>query len=210
VIVDVSDTGTGIPPEIVDHVFDAFFTTKEVGAGTGLGLAICQRIITDMDGTLTVESTGGTGTTFRVSLPAARPAAGAPDVVAVPVPAPGRRGRILVVDDEAIVARAVERCLSAEHEVVSMVAARDALALLTAGTSFDLILCDLMMPDMTGMDFHRELAILAPEQAKKMVFFSGGAFTENARQFLLSTTLEQMEKPFDPTRLRALVRRFVQ
>src|SRR5260370_20278419 len=69
VIIEVSDTGAGIPPEIIGRIFDAFFTTKAVGVGTGLGLAICQRIVTDMGGELTVESELWKGTTFRVSVP---------------------------------------------------------------------------------------------------------------------------------------------
>lgn len=210
VIIDVSDTGTGIPPEAIGRIFDAFFTTKEVGAGTGLGLAICQRIITDMGGTITVERTGGTGTMFRVALPASERAMAEGEALTAPPRIPGRRGCILVVDDEAIVARAVERCLVSEHDVVSSTGARIALARVGAGESFDLILCDLMMPDMTGMDFHRELTLLAPDQAKRMVFLTGGAFTKTAQQFLSSAKLEHMDKPCEAGKLRALVRRYVQ
>jgi CheY-like chemotaxis protein len=208
VLVEVSDTGEGIAPDVIGRVFDAFFTTKPVGVGTGLGLAICHRIVTDLGGALTVESEVGTGTTFRVSLPIAVPEApeeAAPAVLAATV----RRGRILVVDDEQLVVNGVKRILARVHDVVALVAAKDALALIAGGETFDLILCDLMMPDMTGMELHRELARIAPDQADRMIFMTGGAFTGEARQFLSETPKEHLEKPFDPSNLRAIVQRYL-
>lgn len=209
VIIEVSDTGVGIPPQIIGRIFDAFFTTKAVGVGTGLGLAICQRIVTDMSGTLTVESELGKGTTFRVSVPIARKTER--DVIAptVQLPVTGRRGRILVVDDEQLVLRSVRRILSQEHDVLAMVSAEEALVLCAGGEKFDLILCDLMMPDMTGMDFHRELLLVDPEQADRMIFITGGAFTEKARAFLSETPKEHLEKPFYSANLRAIVQRYL-
>jgi len=209
VVIEVSDTGPGIPPHIIGRIFDAFFTTKAVGVGTGLGLAICQRIVTDMSGTLTVESEVGKGTTFRVSLPLARKKKSdvAPPVELVP--AAGRRGRILVVDDEELVVRSVKRILSKEHDVVATVSATEALALCAGGEQFDLILCDLMMPEMTGMDLHRELSLVAPEQADRMIFVTGGAFTEKAWRFLSETPKEHLEKPFASANLRAIVQRYL-
>jgi PAS domain S-box-containing protein len=209
VIIEVADTGAGIPPEILGRIFDAFFTTKAVGVGTGLGLAICHRIVTDMGGELTVETEIGTGTTFRVSLPVARK-----DVVEVAVTeelvaVAARRGRILVVDDEPLVIRTVKRILSKEHDLVVTVAATEALALCASGEKFDLILCDLMMPEMTGMDLHRELSLVAPEQADRMIFVTGGAFTEKARRFLSETPKEHLEKPFASANLRAIVQRYL-
>ncbi|HEY5051664.1 MAG TPA: ATP-binding protein, partial [Acidothermaceae bacterium] len=96
VIIEVRDTGSGIPPEIIGRIFDAFFTTKAVGVGTGLGLAISHRIVTDMGGDLTVESTMGTGTLFRVSLPVTRAVDVAVATIVEPPPAPKVRGHILV------------------------------------------------------------------------------------------------------------------
>jgi PAS domain S-box-containing protein len=210
-IIDVADTGAGIPPEIIGRVFDAFYTTKAVGVGTGLGLAICQRIVTDMDGTLTVESKVGKGTTFCVSLPAANQTREHETVAAVQaMPVATRRGRILVVDDEELVVRSVKRILSNDHDVVATVSAAEALALCTTGgEKFDLILCDLMMPDMTGMDLHHELSRLAPEQAGRMIFVTGGAFTEKARRFLSESPKESLEKPFYSANLRAIVARYL-
>jgi len=209
VIIEVSDTGAGIPPEVIGRIFDAFFTTKAVGVGTGLGLAICQRIVTDMGGTLTVKSELGKGTTFRVSVPIARKKEHDVVTPTPQLPVICRRGRILVVDDEELVLRSVRRILSQEHDVLAMVSAEEALAVCAGGEKFDLILCDLMMPDMTGMDFHRELSLLAPEQAERMIFVTGGAFTEKARAFLSETPKEQLEKPFNSANLRAIVQRYL-
>lgn len=210
-IVEVRDTGPGMTPEVMSRIFDAFFTTKAAGAGTGLGLAICQRLVGDMHGTLTVTSEVGVGTTFRISLPVAR--SGSP-VAAKTAPTPavvlGRRGRVLVVDDEMLVIRSIERTLAKEHDVVALVAAKDALALCRRGETFDLILCDMMMPDMTGMQLHRELTRIAPAQAERMLFLTGGAFTDEARQFLAETSNEQLDKPFTAANLRAIVRRYLQ
>ena len=201
--------GRGFRPSILGRIFDAFFTTKAVGVGTGLGLAICQRIVTDMGGELTVRSEVARGATFRVSLPVAHGSEREPAIPVAQVPVAGRRGRILVVDDEQAVVRAVSRILSDEHDVVTVVTAREALALCARGETFDLILCDLMMPEMTGMDLHQELSRMAPDQANRMIFLTGGAFTPKARRFLSETPKEHLEKPFDSTHLRASVRRHV-
>jgi PAS domain S-box-containing protein len=210
VIVEVRDTGPGIPPDIINRIFDAFFTTKAVGVGTGLGLAISQRIVTDMGGLLTVASELGKGTTFRVALPVSdRRARDAPAPVECPA-AGGRRGHILVVDDEELILRGVQRSLEEEHEVVAVLSAKEALALCAGGETFDLILCDLMMPDMTGVDLHHELSRVAPEQASRMIFMTGGAFTETARQFLAGAAQHHIQKPFDLVNLRAAVRRQLQ
>jgi PAS domain S-box-containing protein len=207
VVIEVTDTGPGIPPDIIDRVFDAFFTTKRVGVGTGLGLAICHRIVTDIGGELTVRSEVGVGTVFRVSLPEAviEPVTVEPPTI----PPLGRRGRILIVDDEEMIIRILTRILGKEHEVVATVDAREALALCARGEKFDLILCDLMMPLMTGMELHSEISLLSPEQANAMIFVTGGAFTEKTRSFLSDIPKEHIEKPFDAANLRAIVQRYL-
>jgi signal transduction histidine kinase len=204
VLVEVRDTGSGIPDSDISRIFDPFFTTKPVGIGTGLGLAICHRIVTALGGRLVVESQVGKGSVFRTILP---PAKG--DAAEVPQPpaaiVPGRRGRILVVDDEPMLGAAVRRMLSAEHEVLAVTSARDAIGRVSKGERFDIILCDLMMPEVTGMDLHAELLRLVPEQAEKVVFMTGGAFTSRAREFLDQVRNPRVEKPFDVGGLRALV-----
>jgi signal transduction histidine kinase len=204
VVVEIGDTGSGMPPEVVRRLFTPFFTTKAIGAGTGLGLAVCHRIVSVLGGEIAVESTPGRGSTFRVMLPPApaRRDTAPPGGRVAPA---GRRARILVVDDEPAVVRAATRILSGAHDVVTAGGAVDALALITAGDRFDVILCDLMMPDMTGMELYAELARVAPEQADKVVFLTGAAFTAQARSFLDQVTNPRFEKPFDATSLRAIV-----
>lgn len=167
-----------------------------------------MRIVTDLGGALTVESAVGRGTTFRIALPLARDAQIAAAAPRGPAPAT-RRAQILVVDDERAVGRAVQRVLAVQHDVAVLTDAKAALAQCAGGARFDLILCDLMMPDMTGMDLHAELTRVAPEQAKRMVFMTGGTFTERARLFLEGLADEHVEKPFDFVALRALVARRV-
>jgi signal transduction histidine kinase len=204
VVIEVSDTGAGIEPQDLARIFDAFYTTKGVGAGRGLGLSICHRIVRGLGGEILVESAPGRGTTFRVSLPQRR--ADALPRIATPVPPPApRRGRVLIIDDEVAFARALARILAGEHDVELSASAGDALARLRAGETFDVIVCDLMMPQMTGMDLHAELARLSPELAARVVFVTGGAFTEDARVFLSAVPNRRIEKPFGARELRAVI-----
>jgi PAS domain S-box-containing protein len=203
-VVEVADTGCGISPEVRPRIFEPFFTTKPLGQGTGLGLSVCHGIVTSLGGRIEVESEPGRGATFRVVLPAARqaPAAGR-ESPAAPAPAPGR-GRVLVVDDEPLIGITIRRVL-ATHEVTTVTDAREALALLTSGERFDVVLCDLMMPLMGGIELYQALAARAPEASRRMAFITGGAFTERARDFLERSGRPQITKPFDPPALRALV-----
>jgi nitrogen-specific signal transduction histidine kinase len=204
VVIEIHDTGPGIPENIISRIFDPFFTTKPIGEGTGLGLAICHRIVTSLGGQLTVESQVGKGTVFRAILPIAKS-----DIVELLpkscVVLPDKRGRLLIVDDEVSLGKVLKRALSQEHEVIVVTNARDALKLVSQGDSFDVIFCDLMMPEMTGMDLYTELLQLAPKQAEKMIFMTGGVFTNRARAFLEQVQNPRLEKPFDMSNLKALV-----
>jgi len=209
VVVEVRDTGGGIHPSILGRIFDPFFTTKAVGVGTGLGLAICQRLVTDMGGELSVRSELGSGSTFRIALPVASRLSSRAPSAPQQLLAVTRRAKVLVIDDEQLMLNAVQRILANEHDVVVTLAARDALAMCARGQTFDLILCDLMMPDMTGMDLYLELVRIAPVLAEHMVFLTGGAFTPKARDFLAATLVEHIEKPFEAGNLRAFVQRYL-
>jgi len=205
VLVAVRDSGSGIPVENLSRLFEPFFTTKPAGVGTGLGLALCHRIVTSLGGEIRVESEVGKGSMFQVFLPITRAEA---EVQAKPVVvpiAPPRRGRVLIIDDETIVALAVRRMLAPEHDVDAVTAASVALERIAAGERFDVILCDLMMPQMTGMDFYEGLSRVAPEQVPRIVFMTGGAFTPSARAFLDKVPNARMEKPFDVQNLRLMV-----
>jgi CheY-like chemotaxis protein len=209
VVVSVGDSGSGMTPSMRSRLFTPFVTTKPPGVGTGLGLSICHRIVTSLGGTITVESELGKGTEFRVVLP---PSVDLPlDVTPAPSGARlnGRRGRVLVVDDEPMITQVVRRTLTKDHDVFTLDNAEDAYARIAAGERFDVILCDLLMPQMSGMDFHRQLARSCPEQAERMVFFTGGAFTPRAREFLESVQNHRLEKPIDGMELRALINSLV-
>jgi signal transduction histidine kinase len=208
-VVEVHDTGCGIPQSILPRVFDAFFTTKAVTTGTGLGLAICHRIITAYGGDISVESQVGRGSIFRTVLPPAQGKAVETKSISSDV-AHGRRGRILVVDDETMLGATIQRALGGEHEVIAVTTATEACRLLTMDGRFDLILCDLMMPEMTGMDLYAELLKLVPDQARKFVFMTGGAFTADASRFLAQVSNPSIEKPFRASKLRSLVRGLIQ
>lgn len=212
VAVEISDTGCGIPPEVLPRIFDPYFTTKPPGQGTGLGLAICHRLIGAIGGSIAVESAPGAGSVFRVTLPHARPAAPAVPLVAAPADAapPVRSARILVVDDEADLRRTFSRMLERDHHVNAVGSAREAEALIAGGARFDIILCDLMMPEVTGMDLYAELGRLVPEQAARMAFVTGGAFTDRARAFLDQAGIAAIEKPFDAATLRRFVQGLLQ
>ncbi len=207
VVVEVQDTGCGMSPSTRERIFDPFFTTKPVGVGTGLGLSICHSIIKGFGGQIEVNSRVDHGTTFRVSLLVARDE---DQVVADPEPRqaaePVRRGRVLVIDDEAMFGAAVQRALAAEHHVEVFTRAQDALARLGQPHEVDVILCDLMMPEMTGVDFRAELSRWAPEQADRVIFMTGGAFTDGVRDFVAQTREVLLEKPLDTSALRQLVR----
>lgn len=202
-VVEVEDSGAGIAPEHLERVFEPFFTTKDLDVGTGLGLSLCQRIVHDMGGEIVVESELGRGTLFRVILPRA------PSDVAVPAVAkatkPPRSGRILIVDDEPMILGAIVRSLGNAHEVTTLESAREALARIEAGERYDVIVCDLMMPQMTGMDLHAALQARTPEMAERMVFMTGGVFTSRARTFLDTIPNQRLEKPFDTMHFRAMI-----
>ena len=205
VITEITDSGIGIPADALPRIFDPFFTTKPVGVGTGLGLAICHRIITSLGGDISVHSHVASGTTFRITLPCAQTAGVKKEVAAMENPE-ARRGHILVIDDEPQLCTVIRRTLSSEHEVTAVTSAREALDLFNNGKRFDIVLCDLMMPQMTGMELHAELIREIPEQAGKMIFMTGGAFSEEAASFLTKISNPTVEKPFKTAALRLLVR----
>jgi CheY-like chemotaxis protein len=207
-VVAVRDTGKGMTRDVRERIFEPFFTTKPTDEGTGLGLAISHQIVAALGGEIVVVSEPGQGSELSVVLPAARPAPITGPIPVVPEPST-RRGRVLIVDDEPVIVRTLSRVLKAEHDITVADDSRDALARIAAGERFDVILCDLMMPEMSGMALHAELMRLDPEVAQRMVFLTGGASTPSAREFVARVPNVILEKPFSAADLNALLRQRV-
>jgi CheY-like chemotaxis protein len=203
-LIEVADTGPGMAATVARRIFDPFFTTKQVGSGMGLGLYISRNIVTGLGGDITVESTEGVGTTFRVVLPVAEserpPATSSP-----PVPSSRsshRRGRILVVDDEPLMRASLARLLVVHH-VTEAASGREAIELVEREPPFDVILCDLMMPEVSGMEVFQRLQALGLEE--RLVFMTGGTGSEAVQRFLHEVGNARIEKPFESARILALV-----
>ena len=209
VLAEVSDTGCGISAANLDKVFDPFFTTKSVGSGTGLGLSIAMKIVRALGGQLSVESNVGKGTQFTIRLPATTAEQETAGAVEEASPGEQLRGRILVIDDEELVRDAVVQMLS-EHEVVVARSGREGKEILSRDTDFDVVLCDLMMPDVSGMDLMAWLETREPSILQRVVFVTGGAFTPKARAYLQQVDNVRVEKPFDTANLVSMVRQLVQ
>jgi CheY-like chemotaxis protein len=191
----VQDDGEGIPAEMLGRIFEPFFTTKPVGLGTGLGLSICRGIVQAHGGTIQVESTVGTGSVFRVLLPVAKIPSGRSQAPSSPPPS-SRRSRILIVDDEIRLTTALRAVLS-HHEVVLASSGREGLQRMLSGAPFDLILCDVMMPDVSGVGVYEALRRDRPELCDRFVFMSGGAFPEASVGFIAGPAARRLYKPFD-------------
>lgn len=190
---DVSDTGEGMSPEVARHAFSPFFTTRPTAGGTGLGLAICHGIVSSFGGEIEIASEPGRGTTVRVALPRALESSRRRSAVrrtsAVTSPA-----RVLLVDDEAPVARAIARLLRA-YDVVVELNPTTALARLESGEAFDVVLCDLMMPDVTGPQLYAALERARPELVDRFIVITGGAFSQESREFLERAPVPVLFKP---------------
>ena len=199
----VADSGQGIDPQHMQHLFQPFFTTKEAGVGSGLGLAISKNIIEGYGGAITVDSQPGRGTCFTIRLPL-RDAAAEPAPQPDAPDAPAVQGRILIVDDEAGIRHAMLRMLRG-HRVVQAASGAEARRILEGDAAFDLILCDMMMPEVSGMDLHRWLREAHPDLAHRLIFITGGAFTPKARDYLNQVDNLRLEKPFDVTNFRKIV-----
>lgn len=201
IMVEVHDTGRGIPKEHFGRLFDPFFTTKPVGEGTGLGLPICQTTIQGLGGEIQVASEVGEGTTFRVILPEVRKLKAAAGPARAEMPA-ASSARILIIDDEPLLCETITRLLSRQYACSSTIRTTEALKRIEAGERFDLVICDLMMPEMTGMDLHESLRRIAPDQAERMLFITGGGFTARATEFIRQHSESILEKPFTSAEIR--------
>ena len=195
----VSDSGEGIAPDVMPHLFEPFFTMRLVGEGSGLGLSVSFAIVAEIGGSIDVQSTPGVGATFIVKVPVAESAAAVapqPAAPAAALAARKRRLRLLVIDDEPLVARAVARHLR-EHDVTLETRAQSALERLRKGERYDAILTDIMMPEMSGIQFYEQLRSELPGLSRRVVFISGGTFGPEAEAFTASVDATVFEKPLD-------------
>jgi PAS domain S-box-containing protein len=226
VLIEIGDNGRGIPEAIRERIFEPFFTTKDVGQGMGLGLSITRSIVKALGGEITFESAAHRGTVFRIALPstsfsteaewpatrppiaatAPRASAAQPDEDVSPRKGARKRIRVLVIDDDIGVARTLARGLAKECDVDILTDGREAIDRLSTEHGYDLVLCDLMMPSVTGADVYREVMTKRPESADRFVFITGGAFTDAGRRFLETVDAPVVRKPFDLRAVRALVR----
>lgn len=200
-VVEVRDTGVGIEPEALGRIFDPFYTTKATRRGTGMGLAICHSIVAQLGGRIDVTSRPGAGSTFRVLLPAGEQA---PEAQPAPAATGTGRGRVLVIDDEHALLRTVRRVLEPRFEVTQALGGEAALEAL-AEQRFDAVLCDVMMPGMSGADVFEHIRAHHPDLAPRVAFLTGGAFTASMQAYLEQTACMRIDKPFDPGALRAAV-----
>ena len=209
VVLEVTDNGGGIADEMVDRVFDPFFTTKDEVLGTGLGLSISRRLVESVGGTIKISTQVGTGTTVTAELPAAGIVSpfdnlGSPESAVSGSPSP----RLLIVDDDPLVANAMKRVLSSEYEVEACTDATEALRRLDNDVNdFDLVVCDLMMPSTTGVQLHEQLLGIRPAIAERMLFVTGGAVTQSAMDFERTMVAENrlLHKPVDMGQLRTAI-----
>jgi PAS domain S-box-containing protein len=195
--IEVWDTGNGIPPAILARIFEPFFTTKRPGEGTGLGLSICKSIVETAGGSIEVESEPGRGSRFRVVLPASGAPLAAGEV--------RRHRRVLVLDDEPLVASAIERALLAEWDVQSLTRAATLAERLARGERYDVVLCDLALPEEDGVALHRMLLRLDPDLAARTGFLTGGTVPPAALAYCQAEGIACLEKPFEVLKLRELV-----
>jgi signal transduction histidine kinase/ActR/RegA family two-component response regulator len=214
-LIAVTDNGPGIKADDLDRVTEPYFTTRASSGGTGLGLFLAREMVEQHHGLLAIDSADGRGTTVRVVLPPARAAANGRPVGAeqreshaltVAPRTDTSPGSILIVDDEPQVLHALSRALTAEAAVVSAGTGRDALELIDRGLDPAVIVCDLMMPGMSGIELRDALRARGKASAERIVFVTGGAVTDEAREFVERGDVTVLFKPLTTAELRDAVR----
>ena len=185
------------------------FPMSRVRESAGLGLALCHRLVRDSGGELLVENDADKGPTFKILL---LPAGEGSESIISSAPRRGGslRARVLVVDDEPRIGSAIARILDPAHDVTAVYTARDAILRLERGEQYDVILCDILMPQMSGYDLYRSLEQIAPQFVSRIIFMTGGPFSTRGAGFLDSVPNQRLEKPFSPEALRTLVQRSLQ
>ena len=207
VVVSVQDTGAPIADAVRARLFQPFYASSGRDYGSGIGLSLCAEIVRLHGGTIELTAAPPRGNRFELRLPAVVAAAPEPPAREPPRASvtPGRRGRVLVIDDDIAVLRAYRRMLAPRHDVVLATGGANGLSALAEDDDFDVILCDVMMPEMDGPMVYEALMQRFPELARRVVFCSGGAFTPRAKEFLGSVDNAFLSKPIDVDALESLV-----
>lgn len=209
----IEDNGPGIAPEHLRRVFDPFFTTKPTGEGTGLGMSLSLRIISNHDGLLWAESRLGHGARFLIELPsgAGENTSGADSEDLADFESGNvEEAHILVVDDEEPVVTLMTEILALDgHRVTPAFNGAEAIALLNGG-EYDLILSDVRMPAVGGPTFFESLQTTSPGLLSKVIFVTGDTMSKSTQEFLQRAGRPVLSKPFDPERLRQMVRENLQ
>ena len=212
VVIEVEDNGPGMDETTQVRAVEPFFTTKEPGRGLGLGLFLCNAIVESLGGKFQIDSKPGRGTKVTVRLPRSAEAAPASSVASSDGPVTkgeSSRLKILVIDDEPEIRRGLSRILGNKHEVVLSTNGAEALQRFVAGERYDVVLCDVLMPEMTGIELSRELDRRFPEQSERVVFMTGGATSEQTRIFIEEKRARVVSKPFTPQEVESAVRAIV-
>ncbi len=198
VLIEIEDTGCGMNADTQRRLFEPFFTTKAVGEGTGLGLYYCMNEVEKCGGELSFTSEVGKGTCFRITLPFFQ----APQIETIhrPIVKMTKGMRILIIDDDVLVCRALQRLLRG-NETIVLNSATEAMHRIQTDI-FDVIFCDLMMPEMTGDQLYWKSEKLLPGIGKKFIFITGGAFTPETEEFLGSVPAQVVMKPFGKNSLQ--------
>jgi two-component system NtrC family sensor kinase len=210
-VFELADTGPGIPAVIQGRIFEPFFTTKPLGVGTGIGLSLCRNIIESHGGTIDVTSETGQGAVFRIELPVGgpQPLAGEPSPAPALAPLPSA-STIFVVDDEPGIRRALAHLLRREgHTVDTAMDGRQALHMLQE-QQYDLVLCDLRMPELDGPSLYREIATSQPHYLQRFVFLTGDTLSSETEAFLKQSGAPRLVKPFSAAQGRQVVRQALQ
>ncbi len=196
IAISIADTGTGIPPEKMSQIFEPFYTSKPVGEGTGLGLPIVHGIVSDAGGHINVESEVGKGTTFTVRLPTTADLTEELERTSE-YSAPKEEGpkRILIIDDEPLVAKSLARMVK-EAESTAVGGGDEALEVLRKNASFDVVFCDLMMPGLSGPKLYETIEREFPHLAARIIFITGGVFSDVTQSFLDQNQAHCLYKPF--------------
>jgi two-component system NtrC family sensor kinase len=203
--ITVSDSGPGIPEELRSRIFDPFFTTKPAGGGTGIGLAVCRGIVEAHEGTISVVVAPGGGALFVITLPVVG-TLGATPRSELPADHAGPAGRVLIVDDEEDIRHMLAEILADDGHVVEQASnGREALERLSE-SRFDLVISDLIMPQLDGPGLYEELCRRDLAMASHLLFITGDTLSASARAFLQRVHRPAIEKPFVPADVRRAVR----